>query len=210
MWASARAEPGQRRLHVRRRRARRRHHGNGIDTRNPNATTAILAPGLAERRRPHPRRRLAAWAPNGGLDIQGTATPACCASSTTATRRIAGNLTVLGVDHGRWRRRGRLPRHPALCLAARRRPTRWTCTAAACCCTGARRARVSPSRRRCTCRDGATITQLRVYLTDSDATRNIQTFLLQDPLGTAGTPAIIATLATIGSAGLDDLTSGAR
>lgn len=56
---------------------------------------------------------------------------------------------------------------------------------------------------------GATITQLRVYLTDSDATRNIQTFLLQDPLGTVGTPQIIASLSSIGTPGSTTLTSGA-
>ncbi len=56
---------------------------------------------------------------------------------------------------------------------------------------------------------GATITQFRVYLTDSDATRNIQTFLLRDPLGTVGTPQIVATLATTGAPGSTTLTSGA-
>ena len=48
--------------------------------------------------------------------------------------------------------------------------------------------------------DGATITGFEVHLTDSDGTRNIQTFLLRHPF-TAGAGAIIATLASSGSPG---------
>ncbi|MBK7672878.1 MAG: hypothetical protein IPJ24_16060 [bacterium] len=48
--------------------------------------------------------------------------------------------------------------------------------------------------------DGATITGFVIYVTDSDATRNVQTFLLSHPF-TAGAGAIIATLATSGTPG---------
>ena len=48
--------------------------------------------------------------------------------------------------------------------------------------------------------DGATITGFEIHVTDSDATRNVQTFLLSHPF-TAGAGAIIATLATSGTPG---------
>lgn len=48
--------------------------------------------------------------------------------------------------------------------------------------------------------NGATITGFEVHLTDSDGTRNIQTFLLSHPY-TAGAGAIIATLASTGTPG---------
>lgn len=48
--------------------------------------------------------------------------------------------------------------------------------------------------------DGATITGFEVYVTDSDATRNVQTFLMSHPFA-AGAGVIIATLATSGTPG---------
>ena len=48
--------------------------------------------------------------------------------------------------------------------------------------------------------DGATITGFEVYVTDSDAARNVQTFLMSHPF-TAGAGAILATLATSGLPG---------
>ena len=53
--------------------------------------------------------------------------------------------------------------------------------------------------------DGATITGFEIYVTDSDATRNVQTFLMSHPF-TAGAGAILATLATSGTPGRTMLT----
>ncbi len=48
--------------------------------------------------------------------------------------------------------------------------------------------------------DGATITGFEIHVTDSDAVRNVQTFLLSHPF-VAGPGAIVATLATVGIPG---------
>ena len=53
--------------------------------------------------------------------------------------------------------------------------------------------------------NGATITGFEIYVTDSDATRNVQTFLLSHPLA-AGAGAILATLATSATPGRTVLT----
>jgi hypothetical protein len=182
-------------------------NGNGIDTRNPNATTAILRLGWMN---DIARIRVggSGLGSNGGLDIQGTSDASLLRILNNGDATISGNLTVLGtITGGGGGAGGFLAIPPSAFLEAD--GNLMDVHRSSVLLHGRTAAQGLTLEAPVHLPHGATITQLRVYLTDSDATRNIQTFLLRDPLVVGGTPEIVASLSTIGTPGATVLTSAA-
>jgi len=180
--------------------------GNGIDTRNPNATSAILRLGWLN---DVARIRVggSGLGSNGGLDIQGTSDASLLRILNNGDATISGNLTVLGTIAGGGGAGGFFAIPPSAFLEAE--GNQMDVHRSSVLLHGRTAGQGLTFEAPVHLPHGATITQFRVYLTDSDATRNIQTFLLRDPLGTAGAGEIVATLATTGTPGSTTLTSGA-